>query len=158
MPDPLVEVVPETALTRRIGDGEWVRIRTAVGSTVARAKFSRDSAPGTGCAQYGWWGDGPADSPYGAAAPQAANLNQAIDTSHADPVCQVRSHCALRGASWCALSGRVNTDHKAMENSIHRIAPTTPVKAIQSPRPSVQALWRPDIAGRSRHALGGHPN
>ncbi len=99
MPDPLVEVAPETALTRDIGDGEWVRIRTAVGSVVARAKFSRDLAPGTVCGQHGWWVEGPAGSPYGIDAPLAANLNQAIDTSLADPV---SGSIPLR-ASWCEL-------------------------------------------------------
>ena len=99
MPDPLVELAPETAVPRGIVDGEWVRIRTAVGSAVARAKFSRDLAPGTVCAQHGWWVEGPAGSPYGAAAPLAANLNQAIDTSHADPEL---GSIPLR-ASWCEL-------------------------------------------------------
>ncbi len=111
MPDPLVEVAHETAAVRGIADGEWVRIRTAVGSVVARAKFSRDLAPGTVCAQHGWWVEGPAGSPYGrtaaqtvgatagAVAPLAANLNQAIDTSRADPV---SGSIPLR-ASWCEL-------------------------------------------------------
>ena len=99
MPDPLVEVAHETAVARGIADGEWVRIRTAVGSAVARAKFSRDLMPGTVCAQHGWWVEGPAGSPYGSAASLAANLNQAIDTSHADPV---SGSIPLR-ASWCEL-------------------------------------------------------
>jgi len=99
MPDPLVEVAHETAAARGIADGQWVRIRTAVGSVVARAKFSRDLAPGTVCAQHGWWVDGPTGSPYDAAAPLAANLNQAIDTSRADPV---SGSIPLR-ASWCEL-------------------------------------------------------
>ena len=99
MPDPLVELAPGTATARGITDGEWVRIRTSVGSAVARARFSRDLAPGTVCAQHGWWMEGPAGSPYGAGAPLAANLNQAIDTSHADPV---SGSIPLR-ASWCEL-------------------------------------------------------
>ena len=99
MPDPLVELAPETAAARGIADGEWVRIRTSVGSAVARAKFSRDLAPGTVCGQHGWWVEGPAGSPYGADAPLAANLNQAIDTAHADPV---SGSIPLR-ASWCEL-------------------------------------------------------
>ncbi len=111
MPDPLVEVAHETAAARGIADGEWVRIRTVVGSAVARAKFSRDLTPGTVCAQHGWWVEGPAGSPYAAnagaaagatastVAPMAANLNQAIDTSHADPV---SGSIPLR-ASWCEL-------------------------------------------------------
>ena len=99
MPDPLVEVAHETAAARGIADGEWVQIRTAVGSAVARAKYSRDLAPGTVCAQHGWWVEGPAGSPYDAAAPLAANLNNAIDTSHADPV---SGSIPLR-ASWCEL-------------------------------------------------------
>ncbi len=111
MPDPLVEVAHETAAARGIADGEWVRIRTTVGSVVARAKFSRDLAPGTVCAQHGWWVEGPTGSPYGRNAGRnagrtagatdllAANLNQAIDTSRADPV---SGSIPLR-ASWCEL-------------------------------------------------------
>ena len=111
MPDPLVEVANETAAERGIADGDWVRIRTTVGSAVARAKYSRDLAPGTVCAQHGWWIEGPAGSPYaadagatagataGTVAPMAANLNQAIDTALADPV---SGSIPLR-ASWCEL-------------------------------------------------------
>ncbi len=99
MPDPLVEVAHEAAAARGIADGEWVRIRTAVGSAVARAKYSRDLAPGTVCAQHGWWVEGPVGSPSEAAAPLAANLNQVIDTTHADPV---SGSIPLR-ASWCEL-------------------------------------------------------
>lgn len=104
MPDPLVELAPETAASRGIADGEWVRIRTAVGSAVARAKFSRELAPGTVCGQHGWWVEGPAGSPYCADAPLAANLNQAIDTSQADPV---SGSIPLR-ASWCELERIAN--------------------------------------------------
>ena len=91
--------VQTCALPICIADGEWVRIRTAVGSAVARAKFSRDLAPGTVCGQHGWWVEGPTGSPYGADAPLAANLNQAIDTAQADPV---SGSIPLR-ASWCEL-------------------------------------------------------
>lgn len=103
MPDPLVEVAQETAAVRGIADGDWVRIRTVAGSAVARAKFSRDLAPGTVCAQHGWWIEGPAGSPYGndagTAGLLAANLNQVIDTARADPV---SGSIPLR-ASWCEL-------------------------------------------------------
>ena len=107
MPDPLVEVAQETAVARGIADGEWVRIRTTVGSAVARATFSRDLAPGTVCAQHGWWVEGPVGSPYGpfagavagATGSLAANLNQVIDSSHEDPV---SGSIPLR-ASWCEL-------------------------------------------------------
>jgi anaerobic selenocysteine-containing dehydrogenase len=38
-PDPSLEMAPEDAAARSIGEGDWVRIRTAQGKAVARAKL-----------------------------------------------------------------------------------------------------------------------
>jgi anaerobic selenocysteine-containing dehydrogenase len=55
MPDPLVEIHPETALARGIRDGDWVIVSTALATMRARAKLDRHLAPEVVCAQYGWW-------------------------------------------------------------------------------------------------------
>ena len=99
MPDPLLEIAPAAARQRGIAQGDWVRIRTATGSAVARARFVSGSAAGSVCAQHGWWVEGPADSPYGAGHPLAANLNGVVDTSREDPV---SGSIPLR-ATWCEV-------------------------------------------------------
>ena len=99
MPDPQLEIAPAAAAARGIQDGDWVCIRTTLGSAVARAKLSaglRESCVGT---QHGWWVPGPAGSPYDAARPMAANINTVIDTTHDDPV---SGSIALR-AGWCEV-------------------------------------------------------
>jgi len=54
-PEPLVELHPDLARRYGIGNGDWVRIRSAVGSMRARANLTPDIAADTLCAQYGWW-------------------------------------------------------------------------------------------------------
>lgn len=99
MPDPQAEIALETARARGIANGDWIRIRTGTGSAVARARVTRDLAEGTVCAQYGWWIEGVAGTPYDREHPLAANLNQVIDTSRDDPV---SGSIPLR-ASWCEI-------------------------------------------------------
>ncbi|MBL8384211.1 MAG: molybdopterin-dependent oxidoreductase [Burkholderiales bacterium] len=99
MPDPQAEIAPETARQRGIANGDWIRIRTPVGSAVARARISRGLAEGAVCAQHGWWVEGAGGTPYDRAHPLAANLNQVIDTARDDPV---SGSIPLR-ASWCEV-------------------------------------------------------
>ncbi len=99
MPDPSLEMPPQDAAARGIGDGDWVRIKTVRGEVVARAKVVSGLAVGTVFGQHGWWVDGPAGSPYDARHALAANLNRAIDTTHADPV---SGSIPLR-CSWCEV-------------------------------------------------------
>ncbi|MDO9188898.1 MAG: molybdopterin dinucleotide binding domain-containing protein, partial [Sulfurimicrobium sp.] len=76
MPDPLVEIHPDTATNRGIRDGDWVEITTATGRMRARARFEKNLAPEVVCAQYGWWqfADGSGDA------------NRLIDGEYFDPV------------------------------------------------------------------------
>ena len=99
MPDPQVEIAPATAAVRGIHDGDWVRIRSACGSVVARAKMSAGLREGSVNTQHGWWVSGPAGSPYDAQHPMAANINALIDTAQDDPV---SGSIALR-AGWCEV-------------------------------------------------------
>jgi anaerobic selenocysteine-containing dehydrogenase len=76
MPDPLVEIHPETALARGIRDGDWVIVSTALATMRARAKLDRHLAPEVVCAQYGWW-----------QFPDASgDANRLIDGEYFDPV------------------------------------------------------------------------
>lgn len=78
MPDPLVELHPDTARMQRIAEGDWVVISTGRGSIRARAKFNRSLAADVVCAQYGWWrpDDGEAGRHY----------NGLIDAAAIDPL------------------------------------------------------------------------
>src|SRR5436190_212681 len=98
-PDPRPEMVPEDAAARGIGEGDWVRIRTAQGEAVARAKLVPGLAAGAVFGHHGWWVDGPSGSPYDADNPLGANLNRVIDTTKADPV---SGSIPLR-CSWCEV-------------------------------------------------------
>jgi len=74
MPDPLVELNPQTAATCDIKEKDWVAIETSEGTIRARAKFNRCLASDVVCSQYGWWQDS-----YG-------NFNNMIDDGIFDPI------------------------------------------------------------------------
>ena len=99
LPDPPLEIAPSDAAARGIGESDWVRIRTARGEALARAKVVPGLAAGTVFGQHGWWVEGTDGSPYDARHPLAANLNRIIDTSRADPV---SGSIPLR-CSWCQV-------------------------------------------------------
>ncbi len=76
MPEPLVELHPDTAAARGIVAGEWLTLVTSMGSMRARARLDQHLAPLVVCAQYGWWqyADG------------AGDANRLIDGEYFDPV------------------------------------------------------------------------
>ncbi len=76
MPEPLVELHPETAAARGIREGDWIEISTPLGAMRARARLDRHLAPRVICAQYGWW-----QYPDG-----AGDANRLIDGECFDPV------------------------------------------------------------------------
>jgi anaerobic selenocysteine-containing dehydrogenase len=98
-PDPVLEMAPTDATARAIAPGDWVRIRTQEGESVARAAIVPGLAPGAVFGQHGWWIEGPDGSPYDAKHPLAANLNRAISTAAADPI---SGSIPLR-RSWCEV-------------------------------------------------------
>jgi anaerobic selenocysteine-containing dehydrogenase len=88
VPDPQVEIHPETAAARGIGAGDWVRIETPLGSIRSRARFNAHLDPGVVCGQHGWWQgceelDLPAYPPTGEG---SANLNAVLAQGPSDPV------------------------------------------------------------------------
>ena len=76
MPEPLVEMHPDTAAARGIREGDWVEVATAMARMGARARLDRHLAPEVVCAQYGWW-----QFPDG-----AGNANRLMDGEYFDPV------------------------------------------------------------------------
>jgi anaerobic selenocysteine-containing dehydrogenase len=92
--DPEVEMHPEAALTRRIGDGDWVSIETSEGSVRARARLNADLDPRVVVGEHGWWQSSsalgaPGYDPFG---PEGANYNLLIGTTAVDPVSGTASH------------------------------------------------------------------
>jgi anaerobic selenocysteine-containing dehydrogenase len=87
-PDPQVELHPDTAATRGISTGDWVRISTPNGAVRARAKLNSSIDPGVVCAQHGWWQgcdelDLPPSDPYEL---DGVNLNLVLRQGPSDPV------------------------------------------------------------------------
>lgn len=93
MPDPLIEIATEDAAARNIAAGDWVHIRTTLGSATARASVSPSLARGSVFGQHGWW------VPVEGVEPLAANINRVIDTTRADPI---SGSIPLR-CSWCEI-------------------------------------------------------
>lgn len=76
MPEPLVELHPDTAAQRGIRDGDWIEVVTRLGAMRARARLDPHLDPAVVCAQYGWW-----QYPDG-----AGDANRLIDGECFDPV------------------------------------------------------------------------
>jgi len=101
-PDPQVEIHPDTAATRSITAGDWVRITTPHGSVRARAKLNANLDPAVVCGQHGWWQacpdlELPGYPPYG---PESANLNLVLRAEPSDPI----SRSAPLRASMCEIT------------------------------------------------------
>ena len=88
MPDPPVELHPDTAAARGIAAGDWVRISTPRGSVRARARLNSNLDPSVVCAQHGWWQACPelGLSGYPPFGPDSANLNLVLSQQPSDPV------------------------------------------------------------------------
>ncbi len=100
MPDPVLEIAPETARSRGIADGDWVRVTTVAGAVLARAKLVDGLSSDAVFAQHGWTVPvgGPEQALGGDA--MAANLNGAVPSDRADPV---SGSIPLR-CTWCEVS------------------------------------------------------
>lgn len=88
VPDPQVELHPETAAGRGIAEGDWVEIRTPKGGVRARAAFNNTLAPNVVSGQHGWFEpceelDLPGFPPFG---PGSANLNLVLSQTPSDPI------------------------------------------------------------------------
>jgi anaerobic selenocysteine-containing dehydrogenase len=88
VPDPPLELHPDTAAARGIAEGDWVEIRTPKGDVRARAAFNNTLAPNVVSGQHGWFDpceelDLPGFPPFG---PGSANLNLVLSQTPSDPI------------------------------------------------------------------------
>ncbi len=88
VPDPEVELHPDTATGRGIAEGDWVEIRTPKGAVRARAKLDDSLDPNVVVGQHGWYEaceelDLPGYPPFG---PGSANLNLVLSQTPSDPI------------------------------------------------------------------------
>jgi anaerobic selenocysteine-containing dehydrogenase len=88
VPEPVLQLHPETAGQRRITDGEWVALSTPLGSVRLRAEFNDELHPEVVASEEGWWQacrelDLPGYDPLSSA---GSNLNLVIDDSVIDPL------------------------------------------------------------------------
>lgn len=106
VPDPCLEIHPDTAKAGGIEDGEWVVLETVMGQVRLKAKFRDSLHPRVVTTQYGWWQgcqelDRPGYDPFG---PDGANANLLIANEAIDPISASVPHrsqmCRVRkGAS-----------------------------------------------------------
>jgi anaerobic selenocysteine-containing dehydrogenase len=88
VPDPTVELHPDTAAARGINEGDWVEIRTPLGTVRARGELNESLDPGVVSGQHGWF-EGceelglPGFPPFG---PGSANLNLVLSQTPSDPI------------------------------------------------------------------------
>jgi anaerobic selenocysteine-containing dehydrogenase len=88
VPDPQVELHPDTAMARGIAEGQWVEIATPKGRVRARAAFNTTLDPGVVFGEHGWFE--PCEElelpGYPAFGPGSANLNLALSQTPSDPI------------------------------------------------------------------------
>ncbi len=86
--EPMVELSPELAALRGIGEGDWVALRSRVGQARFRARPNPALHPRVAVADYGWW---QACTDLGLpgfdpTAPGGSNYNAMISAEHSDPI------------------------------------------------------------------------
>ena len=87
-PDPTVEMHPDAAAARGIGNGDWVRLATPEGAVRARAVLRPTLDPRVVSATHGWWQACEALGlpGYDATSAAGANMNAVIGNREVDPI------------------------------------------------------------------------
>ena len=87
VPEPVVELHPETAAKLNIENGEWAIVETQAGKIKLKAAYNAALHPGVVCAPYGWWqGCRELGLPgYDPLSSDGANVNLLIPNADIDP-------------------------------------------------------------------------
>ena len=88
VPEPILQMHPDTAKQRNIADGEWAALCTPVGSIRLRVKLDEYLHPEVVAGEEGWWqACGELDLPsYDPLSSDGGNLNLVIDDELFDPL------------------------------------------------------------------------
>ena len=88
VPEPQVELHPDTAAARGIAAGDWVELSTPKGSICARAALNDTIAPDVVCGQHGWFEacEELGISGFPPFGPGSANLNLVLSQTPSDPI------------------------------------------------------------------------
>ncbi len=97
-----IELHPATAATRKVREGDWVEVRTSIGTMRAKARFNPTLDHRVVVGEHGWWqgceelgltASDPTD-------PKGSNFNLTVDAAMRDPVSGTPSHrfnfCEIR--------------------------------------------------------------
>jgi anaerobic selenocysteine-containing dehydrogenase len=102
VPEPYLEIHPETAKRLGIAQGEWVEVESLLGRVRLKAKVTTGIHPRVVATQHGWWEPCeelglPGYDPFG---PEGANINLAVGNDAIDPISGSVPHrsylCAVR--------------------------------------------------------------
>jgi anaerobic selenocysteine-containing dehydrogenase len=88
VPEPFLEIHPETAARLGVADGEWVIVETRVGRIRLKARLSDSLHPGMVSTVHGWWQGCrdlglPGYDPFG---PDWSNANLLVSNDEVDPI------------------------------------------------------------------------
>ena len=88
VPEPFLEIHPETAASLGIEDEDWVMLETAIGGIRLKARYKVSLHPGVVCTAHGWWQACrelglPGYDPFG---PEGANANLLVSNKAIDPI------------------------------------------------------------------------
>jgi anaerobic selenocysteine-containing dehydrogenase len=88
VPEPILQMHPDTAKQRGVADGEWAALYTPAGSIRLRIKLDKYLDPEVVAGEEGWWqACGELDLPgYDPLHPDGSNLNLVIDDKLIDPL------------------------------------------------------------------------
>jgi anaerobic selenocysteine-containing dehydrogenase len=94
VPEPFVEIHPDTADVRQIKDGDWIVLETANGKVKLKAKLNESLHPQVVATIYGWWQACQelrltGHDPFNA---NGANANLLINNSNVDPISASVAH------------------------------------------------------------------
>ena len=98
VPEPFLEIHPDTAKAQGIADGEWVSLATASGQVRLKTKFNESLYPSVVTTVYGWWQacqqlkrEG-----YNPFTGEGANANLLVPNSDVDPISASVAHRGQR--------------------------------------------------------------
>ena len=94
VPDPFVEIHPNTAKANSITDGNWIILETASGKVKLKAKLNNSLHPSVVATVYGWWQacEGPKLIGYDPFSQNGANTNLLIPNSDHDEISASVAH------------------------------------------------------------------